>query len=601
MYQLSPREVKDLSGFWDFRLDSENQGIKDNWQADAKTNWNDCLYVPGNWNGQKIELEWYQGVGWYRHEFDVPVTWNDKAVWVHFAGAAYHSTVWVNEHYVGEYEGEFLPFDFRVEDFVRFGEKNKITVRVNNTLNEETIPAIDPGFIDDGAFNRGKTKGSQFEQYIDIFHYGGIYKPVTLICRDKTYIDDITIRTRMNGEIEIFSDVQNTACQSKALALEIVLLDEGKVVARERATINATAQEHTCHKMQMQIENPTLWEPHTPHLYTLEARIFDGDTLVDAQQERFGVREVAVVGVDILLNGKPVYLKGICSCESMPVLGRGITGAIMRRDADLLKKLNANFNRVSLTSEREENLELASELGLMTMEDIAWLHADYSNPVILQKMKRMMAEQIKRDKNNPAIIMWSILNEPLSYKDSYRPFCKEVIDLVRELDPTRPVTYVGCEFERGDFNYDLVDIICQNAYKGWYSFGGDIDGGMIALEKLMEEVHARFPDKPICLAEFGADAYPGVHSDPSELWTEEYQAELLDRTWRDVLLQKDYIAGGMIIDLYDYRSPQSFRRLTHQRKGLYTSLREPKMSAYTIRKLFSDIDSMKSTHSIKED
>ncbi len=599
MELLSPRESQSLTGLWQFQIDRNNIGRTEQWQAGSTAHWDDKLYVPGNWNGQNSAYEWYTGVGWYAYEFYLPTSWEGKAVHLHFGGVSYACEAWLNGTPIGTHEGEFLPFDFRIEKFAKFGTSNKLVMRVDNTLTPQTIPALDFCVKEGGELLPGtKIVGSPYQQYLDVFHYGGIYKDVNVYCTSHTTLEDITIRTKVDGIIQVLTEiVSNVAADHLAISYQIE--DESGVLKQWVQKLSGTEAITTVESI-ITLPNPKLWCPAAPHLYQLTVTLSDETARLDAREESFGIREVKVESNQLLLNGETIFLKGVGSIEDFPVLGRGVNGVILRKDVALLQNLGANFHRIALTCAREEHLALANRFGLMMMEDVAWLQSDYSDPVVLEKMKAMLTAQMKRDKNNPSIIMWSIQNEPLSQVPSYRNFLKELVALAKELDPTRPVTYVSCEYEHGDRNFDLVDIICHTSYKGWYTQYGDIPAAIKALNTLVGDIEKEYPEKPIFWAGFGADAYEGLHSDPPEMWTEEYQAELLRRTWQEVLLCHENIIGGSIIELCDYRSPQNFRRLKHQKKGLYTKDRTPKYAAHIIKQLYHEIDDLKPTRMKEE-
>ncbi|MEM2374107.1 MAG: glycoside hydrolase family 2 TIM barrel-domain containing protein, partial [Thermoproteota archaeon] len=151
-------------------------------------------------------------------------------------------------------------------------------------------------------------------------------------------------------------------------------------------------------------------------------------------------------------------------------------------------------------------------------------------------------------------------------------------------DPTRPITFASC-MHLEDKALDMVDVLCFNFYYGWYTLYGDLKAASETLSKVLDELHEKYPDKPIIVTEFGADAIAGVHRDPPEMWSEEYQAELIKVYW-NVVLSKKYVVGGHIWNFADFRVGQSHWRTTLNRKGIFTRTRDPKLSAKIVKELF---------------
>jgi beta-glucuronidase len=194
-------------------------------------------------------------------------------------------------------------------------------------------------------------------------------------------------------------------------------------------------------------------------------------------------------------------------------------------------------------------------------------------------------ELVARDKNHPSVIMWSVANEPHSKPPYATPFFRELCDETHALDATRPVTlasFIGLAEE----SFDFCDVLCLNRYNGWYSQGGDIAAGMQLLSADLDAIHRTY-GKPLILTEFGADAISGMHAQPPEMFSEEYQAELIMRTI-EVLRQKPYVIGEHVWNMCDFKTSQGIVRpgaLNH--KGVFTRDRRPKLAAHNLRQLWS--------------
>ncbi|MGQ9479658.1 MAG: sugar-binding domain-containing protein, partial [Thermoproteota archaeon] len=212
------RETIDLSGFWSFKIDPEGIGEAERWfEQDRPTGW-DKLYVPSSWNEQDSAYTWYMGKAWYSRRFYVPRDWRGRLIDICFEGVNYIARVWVNGAYLGEHEGGFTPFSFRVEDHLAFGGFNKIFLSADNTLTKKTVP---PG----EGMNR---------TYFDFFHYGGIHREVYLIAYSRLYVKDVTVRTDLrdcDGIVDVDVQIANETGRDQPCMLTISILDENAPVA----------------------------------------------------------------------------------------------------------------------------------------------------------------------------------------------------------------------------------------------------------------------------------------------------------------------------------------------------------------------------------
>jgi beta-glucuronidase len=184
--------------------------------------------------------------------------------------------------------------------------------------------------------------------------------------------------------------------------------------------------------------------------------------------------------------------------------------------------------------------------------------------------------------------MWSLANEPHSTQPHARPFFERLYTEAKALDSTRPVTLVS--FLGADEQaFEFCDLVCLNRYLGWYSHGGRLEEALALLSIELDALHKKF-GKPVLLAEFGADAIPGHHAQPPEMFSEEYQAELLSR-YIELLRQKPYVVGEHIWNMCDFKTSQDITRvgaLNH--KGVFTRDRRPKLAAHRIRALWRKSD-----------
>ena len=573
------RTVKDLSGFWKFKVDENKVGEKEKWYSGNYGSARD-IAVPGSWNEQYQDIRDYLGTAWYFKEVFLPRGWKEKRIWLRIGEASYLAKVWVNGKYLGRHEGGHLPFQFDISNRVKFGEKNLISLSVNKGLTRDTNPQgglvsseDSPMFLND-----------QFPNVIvDYFPYAGIHRPVLLYTTPRDYIEDLSLVTNIQ-EKKGFIDYWVKTRRKTGGNIEVFLTD-GKRNLTGTATIKGGIAEG-----RITVDRAVFWYPENPFLYQVTVKLRRQE-VIDEYSLPVGIRTIKVRGNKLLLNGKPVFLKGFGKHEDFPVLGKGLSYPLIVKDYSLLKWVNANSFRTSHYPYSEEMMDMADKKGYLVIDEIPASQFDRSilgNPRVLSLCKRFLKELVERDKNRPSVIMWVVANEPDSKSREAKPFLKELYRYARQLDKTRPVSFVSCittdfnEFKGNDLGADFSDIICLNRYFGWYSQPGQIELACQYLSRDLDEVYKRYK-KPIMITEFGADTIAGMHSDPPELFTEEYQLEFLNAYCR-VIESKPYIVGEHIWNFADFKTSQHYYRVIFNRKGVFTRERQPKMAAHMLRK-----------------
>ena len=579
----SGRETVDLSGFWHFKTDPQKKGEEQKWfEQTSFAGW-DKIYAPASWNEQSSEYMWYMGTAWYAREFFASTGWSDKLVFVGFEGVNYIAKVWVNGFFVGEHEGGYTPFAVNAEKALRFGDNNVVVVMVDDTLTKKTIP---PG------------EGMN-QTYFDFFQYGGIHREVYLLTVHKIHIRDVWVRTNIkefDGILDIDIEALSELEKEHFCKVNLKIYDGNELVAESRVSYMASPHTPKSLYQKITLKAAKFWSPESPNLYTLKVSIMLDEQEIDRKDVRFGIRTVKVEKGKILLNGRPVFLKGCARHEDFPVLGKAIHGAVLRKDYGLMREIGCNSFRTTHYPYSRSNLDLADEYGFLVILEtpaVGFRKAigRFDDPEIIEKVKRVTKETIKRDRNRPSVIMYSLFNEPDSEQEDFRTLLKEAKNEANKTDPTRPVTFVS-DRPLNDLCLDLVDVLCHNFYFGWYTLYGDLATAEKRLSETLDEIHKKFPDKPIIVTEFGADAIDGVHKDPPEMWSEEYQAELIKTYWK-VFLSKDYVVGGHIWNFADFKVGQSPGRTTLNRKGIFTRTRDPKASVKVVKELFTNTPTYK--------
>jgi beta-glucuronidase len=398
-------------------------------------------------------------------------------------------------------------------------------------------------------------------------------------------IDDVDVTSAPRGKDAVVS-VHVRADPGGAAA-------GGAVVARIRlsghgADLSADADLSSGQaEAEIRVPRPSLWSCESPSLYELEVTLLRGGTAFDSYSLLMGIRTISVEGDRLLLNGRPVYLKGFGRHEDFPVTGRGLVPAVIIRDFDIMKWTGANSFRTTHYPYSEEMMDLADRLGFLVIDETPAVGLFFRD-IGLKRRGELCAsfvrELIQRDRNHPSVIAWSLANEPHSRRPEAAPFFRSLYDLARSLDATRPVTvvsHVGIDEE----SFAFCDFASLNRYYGWYTESGRIEEGCEKLSSELDALHAKFR-KPIVLTEFGADTVAGMHAEPPEMFSEEYQARFIER-YIEVLNGKPWVAGAHVWNLCDFKTGQAVHRFGGMNlKGVFTRDRRPKMAAHVLRRLW---------------
>ncbi|XP_063258613.1 beta-glucuronidase isoform X2 [Prinia subflava] len=588
------RERRELGGLWSFRADlspGRDAGFAQRWYRRPLRQTGPVIDmpVPASFNDitQDPSLENYIGWVWYEKEVLLPLRWlqGDPAprVVLRFGSAHYYSIVWVNGVQVVEHEGGHLPFEADISSMVQGspGAPCRITVALNNTLSPHTLPPGSIQYMSDKA----RYPKNYFVQNtrFDFFNYAGIHRPVVLYTTPAAYIDDITVTTTSSDTVAVVQ-YQVSVLGSTANSLSLSLRDqEGKVVAEGDGPVG-----------ELKVLNPNLWWPYLMHespgyLYSLEVKMqaqVGGVLLQDLYTLPVGIRTVHVTSTQFLINGRPFYFHGVNKHEDADIRGKGLDWPLIMKDFNLLRWLGANSFRTSHYPYAEEIMDLCDAYGIAVIDESPGvgikLPESFGNKS-LQHHLAVMEELVRRDKNRPSVVMWSVANEPASELPPAAHYFKTVIAHTKALDPSRPVTFVT------DANYALdrgapyVDVICVNSYFSWYHDPGHLEVIPLQLTAQFENWYKTY-QKPIIQSEYGADSVPGLHSDPPMMFSEEYQQALL-REYHAVLdkKRKEYVIGELIWNFADFMTNQGTTRVLGNKKGIFTRQRQPKAAAFVLR------------------
>jgi beta-glucuronidase len=557
------RTAESLNGKWNFAADWYDTCRRAQWFKEIKTragnpqplDWDweawERMTVPASWNMEKPELHYFEGTGIYTRTFRyVPKAAGERLI-LRFEGAAYNTCVFVNGQFAGSHDGASTPFNVDITGLV--ATENRIVVTVDARRSPFRIP------MDNS----------------DWFYYGGIYRDVLLYRLPPVYIKDWFVRLAKDGGIE--ADVYISAAGEGGSTVGTVRLAIPELgVQAEQSVQNGT--------VSFVIKaNPERWCPKNPKLYEVAVDFIPaGGTGGDTVRDRIGFREIAVRGTEIFLNGKKIFLKGVCVHEDHFALGKTTNEEIIRQTIRDLKAMNGYYLRLAHYPHDSRFAKIADEEGVLLWEEVPvyWAVA-FDNGATYADAENQLAELILRDRNRASVIIWSVGNENAD-TDSRLSFMSRLAKKAKELDGSRLVS-AAClinhvELKIEDRLAEALDVIGINEYYGWY------DPDFSKLPKILAN---SAPGKPVVICEFGGDARKGQRGTADDLWTEDKQKALYEQQVA-AIQQCAYIAGTTPWILYDFRCPRRLNRYQEafNRKGLIDADRVTKKPAFYVMQTF---------------
>ena len=585
------RELLNLDGLWDFKVDFNAEGFNQNWAAkplDTKIQ----APVPASYNDIFADTAIRNHVGWvfYQRTVRVPRGFAGERINVRVDSATHEGIVFVNGHEVARHVGGYMPFSADITDHVKAGEEFNLTIAVNNVLTNETIP---PGRVVTGD------NGVKTQTYLhDFYNYAGLARSIWLYSVPAVNVQDVTVVTDFEGST---GKVAYQVATSTAADVRVTLIDEdGKQVA----TGNGANGELT-------VENVKLWQPGAAYLYQLKIEALVGGQVADEYSLNVGVRTVEVRGNQFLINNEPFYFTGFGMHEDHVVKGKGHDNAFLVNDFDLLKWVGANSFRTSHYPYAEEVMDYADRHGMVIIDETAavGLNQGFSsmfggpklptfgpetaNEKTQASLLHAVRELIQRDKNHPSVVLWSITNESETGIPEAVDFFKPAIDLAHELDATRPVTYINVMTEPFGrcLIAPLVDVICLNRYWGWYEDHSDLENAAIHFEAELKGWTEKY-SVPFIITEYGADTLAGGHSIHNLPWSEEYQSAYLDMS-HSVFDKFPAVVGEHVWNFADFQTKPGIFRVLGNKKGAFTRDRQPKAAAHTLRSRWTKVNNRK--------
>jgi beta-glucuronidase len=552
-YRWAEKKENDREAYWNSDVPENKTDRKEHGYSDKYT-----LSVPGDWNSQAAKFLYYEGTVWYKRSFDFQKSNSSDRVFLYFGAVNYRADVYLNGKKLGMHKGGFTPFNFEIPDSVLKSKNNFLVVKVDNKRLKDEIPTLNT----------------------DWWNYGGITRDVNLVILPKNFIRQYSIQLATGSENEKDKTIEGWIKFSNALN-ENVTIEIPELKFKKQLAVSADSV-----SFNFKISNLQLWSPQTPKLY--EVAIGSKE---DRVSEKIGFRVIEVHGKQILLNGKPLFLRGICMHEEIP---QGMRRAYSKQDAlqllNEVKGLHANMVRLAHYPHNENMTRMADSLGILVWSEIpVYWTIDFANVEVLQKARAQLKEMIDRDRNRASVFIWSVGNET-PVNDTRTNFMKDLITTARGLDPTRLISAALQSHTTNGVNViddplgQYIDMVSVNEYIGWYS------GLPNSCRTAKWEVKY---DKPLFFSETGAETLGGFHGDSLTRWSEEYQEWYYKEQIEMMKRMPDNFVGLSPWILNDFRSPRRNNPVFQEgwnNKGLVDHSGKKKKAFYVLQGYYKKIE-----------
>jgi beta-galactosidase/beta-glucuronidase len=579
------RETFEIKTGWRFQVDSRDIGEHEHW-FDAgfdRSGWRD-VEVPRAWDLFAEALHGYEGIGWYSATLDRSWARPGKVQHLTFGRVMYHARVWLNGELLGDHIDGYLPFAFDVTGKLK-DSVNHVVMRVDNRPRISWLPAA---------------------KQIEWVQYGGILQPVRVESHGPVFLSDLMIQAVPDGEAaKVSFSVQLNAregADATGVVVKIAAFGGGRAGPLAQASAPAAGAGGRTSRQEATLTLPraTPWSPETPVLYNLVATLERDGQELDRLVTEFGVRTIAARGRQLLLNGRPVKIKGVNRYDEYGRYGPNPPQALVEDELRMMKQVGINLIR-SHYAQTPEFLALCDRLGILFLEElpinwwgVEWFGKDglVQDEKILDRALPMLDTMIRRDRNHPCVIIWSMANESKTDNAIGIKVMRALIRRTKELDPTRLVTFVTNPGSVRDHRaFEDADLVATNMYHG--SLLEPLAENRDQLEERATrptEEHLRrelsaFPDKPLLITEFGAMGMQGTHGDAPK--TEDFQADYLRAVWT-AISGLPGVSGGIVWSWADYNHRRaSFTSLgPFGAYGAVTIDRKPKAALNAIATMF---------------
>ena len=616
------REVREtllLADGWRFRQDDSAQGaeqpgfVDSSWAAvRVPHTWNRVGYYlpdPASHINRAETIDKAQGVGWYRLTFTPPAGFKGRRAWLEFDAASRVAKVWLNGTLLGEHKGGFSRFRLDATAALRAGQANVLAVKTDNAS-----PAV------------GSSTADVLPLRGDFFVHGGLYRPVRLIATDTVHIDMLDFggpgvyatTTSVEGgraQVDVRTRVRNDGARAARLTVTTRLLDQtGRVAAEAEQPVSVGPTDGAEVAQVLTVPDAHLWQgTEDPYLYRLvvDVKSADGREL-DRLEQDYGIRTMRFdARAGFVLNGRPLRLHGVGMHQDREGKGWALDARDVESDLEIIREMGANTIRLTHYQHGPTIHDLADRQGLVLWDEMplvsAWTLAPgqtEATAALVANARQQLQELIRQNFNHASVAVWGIANE-VDFGSSMPafltgggtgpapdplPLLRELHALARTEDPSRPTTLATCcegrPLRGGEppVTAAVTDLSGANRYFGWYY------GVPEELDAHLDALHAKRPDQPLSVTEYGAGGATTIHTDDARggpadsrgrLQPEEYESDVHERNWA-VLSAKPYLFATWLWNSFDFASTSRHEGDAEDinTKGLVTFDRRIKKDAF---------------------
>lgn len=580
---VSASEIS-VTDHWKYKAGNDENFASDDWND---SDW-ETVNLPHTWNDKDVIDEqrgYRRGISWYRKKLLVPSEGQNKKITLRFDGVGSKATVYLNGRPLKTHLGAYTAFTVDITDVCKVGQENTLAVKVDNSASlGEILPPVSGDFS----------------------VFGGIYRRVFLQLTEKIHFVTepyasvpVKIQTpevsASEASINLLAHLENEFTDTKNVQVVISLCDEENRIVKEKCLEMKLhpGKEYPLSVSFGKIENPHLWSPDTPYLYTLKVVVRDAKNR-DIYQEvitPFGFRWFSVDKTGFYLNGKYIKLRGAARHQDYAGIGTAIPVEMNRNDMKLLKDMGANFVRISHYPQDAEVYRACDELGLIAWSEICIVNEVKKNAEFARNCKEMLKEMIYQNYNHPSVLMWGAMNELWDYHPEAMALAHELETLKKEIDPYRLscVAFHAFTWEKpytqsSKEMFGISDINAVNVYESWYQ------GDSTTIAPMFDKFCNYSEMKPRFLSEFGAGSDGRIHSYAPRTFdfTPEFQLDFNRRYINEMEKRPDYV-GYSIWNLIDFQvDGRGDSKPNLNQKGVLTADRQKKEIYYYYQARWSE-------------
>lgn len=578
---------------WEFTKDKIVPGEKNN----TNIKWMP-VSVPHSWNNLDVmddEPGYYRGEAWYRKKITVPVSCKTRSLFLRFEGSNQITTVYMNGKEAGKHIGGYTSFQFPINAFLNYDSvagNNEILVKVDNKHNQQVAP-LSADFTFFGGLYRDVWLLNLNEVHFSMDNYGssGVFVSTPSVSKEQATV-------RVSGSL------RNEKLKTAKIVLQTIIQDrDGKLVKQLKSEYNVKAQTTTTFSQELpSIINPELWSPQRPYLYTIKTSIRDAANgqLLDEMVNPLGFRWFRFDAANgFFLNGEPLKLVGASRHQDRAGIANAVSDDQARNDMEWLKKMGGNFLRVAHYPQDPTILEACDRMGIITSVEIPVVNEITESDSFYNNCVNMQVEMIRQYFNHPSIVIWCYMNEVLlrphfnDDKEKQKIYFGNITALAKLLDSvtrSEDASRYTMIANHGDFDKyrstgltDIPMIVGWNLYSGWY--GGELQNFASFLDKHRQQL----PNKPMVVAEYGADADPRIRSfQPVRFDKSVEYTTAFHQYYFTEMMKRPHVAAAMIWNLADFNSETREETMPHiNNKGLLTWNRTAKDPYYLYQALLS--------------